>query len=127
MKREIKRLGDGELDIMQVIWGTEGAVHSSYIQEQLKAKRDWPLSAVLTALNRLVAKGFLSCEKEGRSNSYRPLITREAYQEAESRSFLSRLYGNSFTGLVAALYNGKAIGREEIEDLRKFLDELEGK
>ena len=127
MKREIKRLGDGELDIMQVIWGTEGEVHSSYIQEQLKAKRDWPLSAVLTALNRLVEKGFLSCEKEGRSNSYRPLITREAYQEAESRSFLSRLYGNSFTGLVAALYNGKAIGREEIEDLRKFLDELEGK
>ena len=30
-------------------------------------------------------------------------------------------------GLVAALYNGKAIGKEELAELREFLDELEGK
>ena len=127
MAQEIKRLGDGELDIMMAVWGTKGRVNSSYIQEKLKAHRQWTLPAVATALNRLVEKGYLACEKEGRSNYYRPLVSEEAYKAAEGRTFLEKLYGNSFTGLVAALYNGKAIGREEIEDLRKFLDELEGK
>ena len=127
MAQEIKRLGDGELDIMMAVWGTKGRVNSSYIQEKLKAHRQWTLPAVATALNRLVEKGYLSCEKEGRSNYYRPLISEEAYKAAEGRTFLEKLYGNSFTGMVASLYDSRAIGPEDLEDLRRFLDELEGK
>lgn len=122
----MKRLGDAELEIMQVIWGTKDAVQASYVQEKLQGHRDWTLPAVCTALNRLVEKLFLACEKQGRSNFYHALITEKEYKEAESRSFLDRLYGNSFTGLVAALYNGKTIGKEDLAELRKFLDELEG-
>ena len=127
MSQATKRLGDGELDIMLAIWGTNGRVNSSYIQEKLKAHRQWTLPAVATALNRLVEKGYLSCEKEGRSNYYRPLISEEAYKAAEGRTFLEKLYGNSFTGMVASLYDSRAIGPEDLEDLRRFLDELEGK
>ena len=125
MEREMKRLGDAELEIMQAVWHSQGAVQSSYIQQELRERRDWPLPAVLTALKRLVEKGFLSCEKQGRGNWYQALISEEEYQEFEGRSFLSRLYGNSFTGLVAALYKGRAISKEELRDLRRFLDELE--
>ena len=67
-----KRLGDAELEIMQVIWSSEEPVRSTYVQQQLKEQRDWSLPAVATALSRLVEKGFLSCEKEGRGNLYRP-------------------------------------------------------
>lgn len=122
----MKRLGDAELEIMQVIWGTKDAVQASYVQEKLQGHRDWTLPAVCTAMNRLVEKLFLACEKRGRSNFYHALITEKEYKEAESRSFLDRLYNNSFTGLVAALYNGKTIGKEDLAELRKFLDELEG-
>ena len=127
MAQDIKRLGDGELDIMMAVWGTKGRVNSSYIQEKLKAHRQWTLPAVATALNRLVETGYLACEKEGRSNYYRPLVSEEAYKAAEGRTFLEKLYGNSFTGMVASLYDSRAIGPEDLEDLRRFLDELEGK
>jgi len=126
MANKVKHLGEAELEIMQAIWGTKGSVRSSYIQEKLTEHRSWPLSAVVTALNRLVEKGFLSCQKEGRGNCYAALISEEEYRQAESKSFLGRLYGNSFTGLVASLYNGKAIGKEDLAELRRFLDELEG-
>jgi len=122
----MKRLGDAELEIMQVVWGTKESVQASYVQEKLHGHRDWSLPAVCTAMNRLVEKAFLACEKKGRSNFYRALISEERYKEEESRSFLDRLYGNSFTGLVAALYHGKTIGKEDLAELRKFLDELEG-
>ena len=127
MAQSVRRLGDGELDIMLVIWGTKEAVNSSYIQEKLKAHRQWTLPAVATALSRLVEKGFLTCEKAGRSNYYRARISEEDYKAAEGRTFLEKLYGNSFTGMVASLYDSRAIGPEDLDDLRRFLDELEGK
>ena len=122
----MKRLGDAELEIMQVVWGTKESVQASYVQEKLQGHRDWALPAVCTALNRLVEKAFLACEKRGRSNFYCALISEKQYKEEESRSFLDRLYGNSFKGLVTALYDGKTIGKEDLAELRKFLDELEG-
>ena len=126
MEQELRRLGDAELEIMQAVWRAGKPVQSGYIQQALLERRSWPLPAVLTALNRLVEKGFLTCEKRGRGNWYAPAVSEEAYKDFESRGFLRRLYGDSFTGLVAALYRGKAIGREELADLRRFLDELEG-
>ena len=123
----MKRLGDGELEIMLAIWGAEEPVSSTYVQAKLKGRRDWALPAVITALNRLVDKDFLAVEKRGRVNYYRPLVSERDYKAAEGRGLLDRLYGSSFKGLVASLYDSRAIGKSELEDLRKFLDELEGK
>ncbi len=125
MDKEIKRLGDAELEIMLAVWEAAEPVQSGYVQQRLR--RTWPLPAVVTAMNRLVDKGFLSREKEGRVNRYRPLIAKEEYKTAEGRSVLHRLYGDSVAGLVTALYDGKAIGEEDLQELRAFLDGLEGK
>ena len=51
----------------------------------------------------------------------------EDYKTAEGRGVLHRLYGDSVAGLVTALYDGKAIGEEDLRELRAFLDGLEGK
>lgn len=123
----IKRLGDAELEIMLAVWGAGEAVTSTYIHEKLKGSRDWALPAVITALNRLIDKGFLASEKRGRVNYYRPLLSEGDYKAAEGRSVLDRLYGSSFKGMVASLVDGKAIGQAELDDLRRYLDELEGK
>lgn len=123
----MKKLGDAELEIMLAVWAAGEAVQSSYVQEKLRGSRDWSLPAVLTSLNRLVDKGFLACEKRGRGNLYQPLISESAYKAAEGRGLIDRLYGSSFTGMVAALYDSRAIGKDDMEELRQYLDELEGK
>jgi len=122
-----RRLGDAELEIMQAVWGAGEPVSSPYVHEKLRGRRDWALPAVATALNRLVEKGFLASEKRGRVNYYRALVAEQDYKAWEGRGLLSRLYGNSFTGLVASLVDGKAIGRDELAELRRYLDEWEGK
>ena len=122
----MKRLGSAELEIMLAIWGAGEPVPASYVREKLKGSRDWPLPAVLTSLNRLVEKGFLSREKRGRGNWYRPLVSEDGYKTAESRGVIDRLYGSSFTGMVAALYDQRAINQEDLEELRQYLDTLEG-
>ena len=123
----MKKLGDAELEIMLAIWAAGEPVTSSYVQEKLRGSRDWALPAILTSLSRLVDKGFLACEKQGRSNQYRPLVSESDYKTAEGRGIIDRLYGSSFTGMVASLYNGKAIDGDDLAELRQYLDTLEGK
>lgn len=121
----MKRLGDAELEIMLAIWSVEEPVQSTFVQEKLRGGRDWSLPAILTSLNRLVDKGYLACEKRGRSNFYRALISENDYKTAEGRGLIDRLYGSSFTGMVAALYDGRAIGKDDLAELREYLDTLE--
>src|SRR5690625_7477174 len=85
-KQPIKRLPDAELEIMLIVWQADDKVSSSYILERLEGKRQWALSTLMTVLSRLVDKGFLHCEKVGRSNSYSPIISEDEYKESEGRS-----------------------------------------
>jgi predicted transcriptional regulator len=121
-------LGDAELDIMLIIWSAEGPVSSSYIQERLKAKRAWALPTLMTSLSRMCEKGAVRCEKTGGHNAYSAVLRENEYKENESRTFLQKFHGNSFMNMVTALYNGKAIGQEDLSDLQAFIDQLkEGK
>ena len=122
----MKRLGDAELEIMLAVWNTDGPVQSACVQQKLRASRNWTLPAVITSMNRLVEKGFLTCRKEGRCNLYSAAVSEQAYKAAEGRNVLNRLYGGSFAGMTAALYDGKAIEKKDLEELWQYLDQLEG-
>ena len=123
----MKKLGDAELEIMLAVWEAGEPVPSSYVQEKLRGRRDWALPSILTSLSRLVDKGFLSCQKRGKSNWYHPLVSEKDYKAAEGRGLIDRLYGGSFTGTVASLCDGRAIDEDDLAQLRRYLDTLEGK
>ena len=123
----MKRRGDAELEIMLAVWEAGEPVPSSYVQEKLRGRRDWALPSILTSLSRLVDKGFLSCQKRGKSNWYHPLVSEKDYKAAEGRGLIDRLYGGSFTGMVASLCDGRAIDEDDLAQLRRYLDTLEGK
>lgn len=127
MEHKIKRLPDAELEIMLIVWNSKKEVSSSYILDQLSGKRDWVLSTLMTVLARLVKKGFLYCEKDGRSNSYRARISESDYKESEGKSTLIKLFDNSIQDMVMSLYNGKAINKDDLAELREMLDQVEGK
>ncbi len=122
MNKMIKRLPDSELEIMMIIWEAKEPVTSAFVSEKLKYKKVWKITSVLTFLARLVDKGFLSSTREGKVNIYSPLIGEQEYLESESKSILEKLYGNSLTNFVNALYKSKAISEDDIIELRQFID-----
>lgn len=125
--KKMKRLGDAELEIMLVIWEAQGPVTSSYVLAALEGKRDWKLSTLMTVLSRLVDKGFLQLNKEGRSNFYTPIVAEEDYRRSESKDVLEKLFGNNIRAMVSSLVGGKAVSEEDIHALRQYLDDIEGK
>ena len=123
---KMRRLPDTELEVMLVLWEAEGEVPRSYFDQKLKDKH-WNINTTNTYLSRLLEKGFLTCEKRGRMNFYRPAVTREEYLAFESRSVLDRLYGSSVKRFVAALYQDKKMDEAQLKELEALLEELKGR
>lgn len=119
----MKRIPDSELELMMIIWDAEGPVTSEYLMRRID--RDWTKTTVLNLLSRLCGRGFLERGKEGRHNIYRALVDKDEYLKAESRSFLKRMYQNSLTKLVASLYDGESVTKEDLEELKAFIEEAE--
>lgn len=125
MGKTLKKLGEAELEIMQVIWNSHAPVTSSQILKELQERRKWQLSTLMTALSRMVDKGFVSCDRSTGTNLYTPLVPEDDYRTTESKNLLEKLYNNSIQSMVATLYNNHALKSSDVEELRKFLDELE--
>lgn len=119
----VPRLPDAELMVMNVIWKYSEEISSVQVAKILEGQKDWSATTILTFLSRLVERGFLTMRKEKRQNLYRAIIEERAYVENESKSFLQRLHGNSVTSLVATLYNDKAISKEDLAELKQFINE----
>lgn len=91
--------------------------------EKLDGVKSWTITTVLNFLSRLVDRGFLSCKREGRINIYTPTINEKDYLESESKSFFEKLHGNSLTSLMNSLLESKSISENDLQDLKKFIDE----
>ena len=109
---ENRHLPESELDIMLVVWGAGGPVSAPAILEGLE--RPLTASALHSYLKRLEEKGFLSCKKTGKVNTYTAMVAREDYQRSEGESFLKKLYGSSISRFAAALYDGKRVEPAEL-------------
>lgn len=118
---EMKRLPESELEIMMVIWRHDGPVNRMEIEEHLH--KDVAAPTILSFLNRLEAKGFVSVEKIGKVNWYTPLVKEEEYLQKESKNILQKMYRNSLKNFVTALYDGNGLTAQDMDELRAFLEE----
>ena len=125
MSDMLKKLGEAELEIMQVIWDSENPVTSNYILNELQGRRKWQLSTLMTSLARLADKGFVSCDRSTGSNLYTSIISENEYKTGASKHFLEKVYNNSIQNMIATLYSNKAIKDSDVTELRNFLDQLE--
>lgn len=117
----MKRLPESELEIMMIIWKYDRPINRMEIEEHLDKKVAAP--TVLSFLNRLETKGFVSVEKIGKINWYTPLVKEADYLQKESRNILQKMYQNSLKNFVMALYDGDGLTAQDMQELRAFLDE----
>ena len=120
--KESYSLPDGELEIMQIVWQFTPPVSRSTIEEALSGEKQLAPSTILTFLTRLCERGFLSVERQGRTNLYTPLISQRDYLAKESRRLIDRLYGGSLSTLAVSLCDS-GLSKEDISELRKMLEE----
>jgi BlaI family penicillinase repressor len=117
-----ERISAAEHEVMEVLW-RESPLSANEVAERVAARR-WSIRTVKTLLSRLVAKGALIHEAEGRRYLYRPAVARDDYVAAESRRLLDRLFGGRLTPLVAHLAERDDLSPEDIAEIEALLKEL---
>lgn len=121
--RKLQKISDSEMEVMREVWAAGGPVTSAQLLDKFSKGKDWKPTTVFTFLSRLVEKGILKKEKQGRASLYLPAVSENEYKSFEARSFLNESYNGSIKSFVTALFDGSDISREEIDELKKWFSE----
>lgn len=119
-----ERISEAELVVMETLWSAGQPLTAAEVTQRIDAAREWSDRTVKTMLGRLLAKGALIHEEDGRRYLYRPAVERDHYVAGESRRLVDRLFGGRAAPLVAHLAEGDGLAPEDIAELEALLKEL---
>ena len=107
---------------MEVLWRRH-PMSSEEILQSLEGEPAWQLATVKTLINRLLGKGAISAEKDGRRYLYSPVLQREQWLAEQSTGLLDRLFDGHLAPLVAHFARHRRLKKADLEALRQLLDE----
>ncbi len=119
-------ISEAEAEVMEVLWAA-APLSAEDVAAQLASRQDWQLATVKTLLNRLLKKGAVSAEQDGRRYLYAPLLARGDWVHAQSLGLLDRLFGGSLAPLVAHFSSRRKLKAADVAALKKLIEEYEKK
>lgn len=122
---KIDKLSDTEREMMEVIWQLDKKVTSSELLKIFNEKKGkkWSAQTMSTFLTRIVDKGVLTSNKEGRINFYESIISKEEYTQYEAENILNNLYKGSLKNFLSALYYKKDMSTDDIQEINNWFSE----
>lgn len=117
---------EAEWAVMELLWYKSPRA-SAELCAALEKSRRWKRATVMTLLGRLIAKGAIATEGEGRRWSYAPAVPRERCVARETRGFLDRLFQGALLPMVAHCLEHQNLTAQELSELRALLNEAQQK
>ena len=94
-------LGELESAVMELLWRKPGQTVNE-VEERLRVKREIAHTTVLTTLDRMHRKNYLTREKQGKAFVYSPRYTREEFERGMAQEVLGALLGQSTESALSA-------------------------
>ena len=113
------QLGAVESRFADIIWESE-PVTSSEIVKKAELQLGWKKSTTFTVLRRLCDKGIFINEK----GTVRSLISKQDFYSMQSERFVEETFGGSLPAFLAAFTKRKKLSDNEIEELRRMVNEF---
>lgn len=117
-------ISDAESLVMRQLWQRSPQTAED-LAATLGSAQGWQLATVKTLLNRLLKKGALTAEREGRRFLYAPAIPEEAWVADTGLSLIDRLFGGRLAPLVAQFASERKLSADDLAALKALLKEQE--
>ena len=118
-----ERISDAEHAVMEALW-RKSPLTAVEVCDSVCGERGWTMPTVKTLLSRLVAKGAVGTEPDGRRFLYTPLLARDDYVGGESRRLVDRLFGGRAAPLLLHLVEAEALSEADIDEIEHLIKEL---
>ena len=119
---ETPKIFDSELRFCEILWSHE-PIKSSELVRLCAEELGWKKSTTYTVIKKCIAKGAI--ERSEPNFMCHALIAKEVVQEAEAEELIGKLFDGSPDKLFAALLDNQKLSKEQIENLRRMVAELE--
>lgn len=116
------KLFDSELKVMDVLW-REGDLPAKAIARTLTEEIGWNVNTTYTLIKRCIAKEAIERSEPG--FMCHALVSKEQVQQEETQELIDKVFDGSADKLFASLLGGRRISREQLEQLRRMIDEMD--
>jgi predicted transcriptional regulator len=118
-----QELSVAEWEIMQVVWNNAEPLTVRDVLDYAYPNAEKAYTTVQTLMNILVDKGFLKRKKMGMVNFYSAAVARDKVLRKSLSTLASRMFQGSFGTMASFLVSAAPLSPEEIQALKKLLDE----
>jgi BlaI family transcriptional regulator, penicillinase repressor len=115
-----------ELEILRVLW-ERGPSTVREVYEALSEKKVTGYTTVLKMLQIMTTKGSVRRNEDQRAHVYEACVPAEKTKQQLAGDVLQRVFEGSASQLMLHALAGRKTSREEIGELRRLLDEHEGR
>ena len=112
---------DAEWEVMRVVWAND-RVTSKKVISILKEKMDWTQSTIKTILGRLVGKGVLNTEQEGRKFIYTANIVEKEAVRDFAEDIFNRICKKKVGNVIGSIIEDHVLSFDDIDRLEKILE-----
>lgn len=124
MIKKSKAISAAEFKVLEILW-KNSPQSASQIIDELLAVESWSGRTIKSLINRLLNKKAIHFKQEGNRYLYYPVLKKDDYLKSTSLSFIQRLFGGKISPLVAHFAKQEKISKEDIQELKAILQELE--
>ncbi len=124
-KRLLPRPTDGELAILRVLW-TRGPSTVREVHTELNRADETGYTTTLKLMQIMAEKGLVARDESQRTHIYKAVLGREQTQRQFVGDLLERVFNGSTQQLVMQALSSRKASAEELAEIRKLLDEMEG-
>ena len=115
-----------ELEILHVLW-ERGPSTVREVYETLSAHKPIGYTSVLKLMQIMTAKGSVRRDEQQRAHVYEAVQPAEKTKRQFAADVLQRVFDGSASELMMHALAGHKASKEEVEELRRLLDEYERK
>ena len=112
---------DAEWEVIRVVWAND-LVTSKTVISVLKEKMDWTESTIKTILGRLVEKGVLNTEQEGRKFIYTANIEEKEAVRDYAEDIFNRICKKKVGNVIGSIIEDHVLSFDDIDRLEKILE-----
>jgi len=125
MEKEPIKTTEKELEILQIVWGNE-SVSVKDVHLALGGDAANGYTTILKLMQIMHDKGLLTRRKSGKLHLYKAVPSLENTRQQLLDKMIHTVFQGSATQLVMSALGNKKSSKEELMEIRKYLEKLEG-
>ena len=124
-QQQFSKPTEKELEILQIIWEKDG-VSVKEVHEALGGDQTNGYTTILKLMQIMFEKGLVTRQKSGKLHLYTAVPSQENTRQQLVEKMIDTVFKGSAADLVMSALGNKSASKEELQEIKKYLEKLEG-